>query len=108
MYFLLFRIFEQLALALKYRVALKMFTVFKYLLSFRIFEQLVLALKTEFTLKIFNSGGRPPPRPPASYVYGCTSSVGMKGRLRTYGHAGLLDHGVFLINDIWQRFVNHA
>jgi len=51
MYSLLFRIFEQLALALKNRVAPKMFTVFKYFLSFRIFEQLVLALKTEFALK---------------------------------------------------------
>jgi len=43
-----FRIFEQLALDLKNRVALKFFTVLKYLLSFRIFEQLALALKTEF------------------------------------------------------------
>jgi len=31
------------AVALKNRVALKFFTVLKYLLSFRIFEQLVLA-----------------------------------------------------------------
>jgi len=44
-YFLLFRIFKQLALALKHRVALEFFTVLKYFLSFRIFEQLPLALK---------------------------------------------------------------
>jgi len=42
-----FRIFEQLALAMKNRVALEFFTVLKYILSFRIFEQLALALKTE-------------------------------------------------------------
>jgi len=59
MYFLLFRIFEQLALALKNRVALEFFTVLKYILSSRIFEQLTLALKTEFALKIFKPGGRP-------------------------------------------------
>jgi len=55
-YFLSFRIFEQLALALKNRVALKFFTVFKYFVSFRIFEQVALALKTEFSLKIFKPG----------------------------------------------------
>jgi len=48
-----FRIFEQLALALKNRVALQFFTVSNYFLSFRIFEQLALALKTEFALKFF-------------------------------------------------------
>jgi len=37
MYFLSFRIFEQLTLALKNRVALEFFTVLKYILSFRIF-----------------------------------------------------------------------
>jgi len=61
-YFLLFRIFEQLALALKHRVALEFFTVLKYILLFRIFEQLALALKTEFAPKFFKLGGRPPPR----------------------------------------------
>jgi len=40
-----FRIFEQLALALKTECALKIFTVLKYFLSLRIFEQLALALK---------------------------------------------------------------
>ena len=89
-YFLSFRIFEQLALALKNRVALKFFTVLKYFiiqdfwaicacpenrafpeftvvniyfLSFRIFEQLALALKTELALKFFKTGERPL-RPP--------------------------------------------
>jgi len=57
-YFLSFRIFEQLALALKNRVALQFFTVLNmYCLSFRIFEQLALALKTEFALKFFKPGG---------------------------------------------------
>jgi len=40
------QIFEQLALALKNRVALNFFTVLKYFLSFMIFEQLALAMKT--------------------------------------------------------------
>jgi len=35
-----------------------------YFLSFRNFEQLALALKTEFSLKIFKTGGRLPPDPP--------------------------------------------
>ena len=60
-----FRIFAQLALALKNRLALKIFTVFKYFLSFRIFGQLALALKTEFALKFFKPGGAA-----ASYAYG--------------------------------------
>jgi len=65
MYFLLFRIFEQLALALKNRVALEFFTVFKYFLTCRIFEQLALGPKTEFALKIFKPGDEaaPPPIP---------------------------------------------
>ena len=63
-----FRIFEQLALALKNRVVLKVVTVLKYFLLFRNFEQLALALKTEFALKFFKPGGEPPP--PASYAYG--------------------------------------
>jgi len=54
-HFLSFRIFEQLALALKNRVALKFVTVwnmyFIYFLSFRIFEQLALALKNRVALK---------------------------------------------------------
>jgi len=52
MYFLLFRIFQELALALKNRVALKFFTVLKmYFLSFRIFEQLATALKNRGALE---------------------------------------------------------
>jgi len=52
MYFLLFRIFEQLALAMKNTVALKFFTVLNmYFLSFRIFEQ--LALKNRVALEFF-------------------------------------------------------
>jgi len=71
MYFLSFRIFEQLALALKNRVALEFFTVLKYFLSFRIFEQLTHALKTEFALKFFKSvGAAAPSDPPALYDYG--------------------------------------
>jgi len=66
-YFLFFRNVEQLALALKKRVSLEFFTVFKYFLSFRIFEQLALALKTDFALKFSSPGGG---RPPASYAYG--------------------------------------
>jgi len=49
-YFLSFRIFEQLALALKNRVALEFFTVLKYFLAFRIFEQIALVLKNRVTL----------------------------------------------------------
>jgi len=62
------RSFEQLALALKNRVALEFFTVLKYFLTFRIFGQLALALKTEFALEIFQArkGGRL--YPDASYL----------------------------------------
>ena len=47
------------------------FTVLNiYFLSFRIFEQLALVMKTEFVLKFFKTGGRPPrPRTPALYAY---------------------------------------
>jgi len=57
MYFLLFRIFEQLALALKNKVALEFLTVFKYFLLFRIFDQVALVLKTELAFKFPNPGG---------------------------------------------------
>jgi len=50
--FLSFRFLNNF-LALKNRVALKLFTVLKYFLSFRTFEQLALALKTEFVMKFF-------------------------------------------------------
>ena len=49
-----FRIFEQLAPALKNRVALDFFTVLKYVSSFRIFEQLALALKNRICPGIFH------------------------------------------------------
>jgi len=49
-YFLSFRIFEQLVLALKNRVALKIFTALKHFLTLRIFEQLAFVLKTESAL----------------------------------------------------------
>jgi len=49
-----FRIFEQLALVLKNRVALEFFTVLNmYVLYFRIFEQLALALKNKVALESF-------------------------------------------------------
>ena len=63
-YYVLFKIFEQLALALKNRFALEFFTVLKYVLLFRIFEELAVALKTEFALKFSSPGGRPPPLTP--------------------------------------------
>jgi len=43
--------FEQLALALKNRVALEIFTVLKYIISCRIFEQLAFALKNRVSLE---------------------------------------------------------
>ena len=64
MYFSLFRIFTQLAFALKIRVALKIFTALKYFLSFRTFGQLALALKTGLALKLFKPwGAAAPPTP---------------------------------------------
>jgi len=47
-------LFEQLALALKNRFALEFFNVLKYILSFRIFEQLALALKCSVWPGIFH------------------------------------------------------
>jgi len=52
--FLSFRIFEQLALALKNKVAPKSFTVWNVLFTFRIFEQLALALKNRVCPGIFH------------------------------------------------------
>jgi len=49
-YILSFRIFEQLALALKNTSCPDIFHCIEIFLSFRIFEQLALALKTEFAL----------------------------------------------------------
>ena len=59
-YFLSFRISNNLRLSCKTEFALKFFTAWKYFLSFRIFEQLELGLKTEFALN-FSSRGRLPP-----------------------------------------------
>jgi len=53
--------FEQLALELKHRVALKIFTVLKYFLSFRNFEQLELAL---IFSSLWAAAAIPPPRTP--------------------------------------------
>ena len=57
---------EQLALALKNRVALKFFTVLNILFTFRSFEQLALALKNRVCPEIFQAreGGSPPDPPP--------------------------------------------
>ena len=52
-YFLPFRIFEQLALALKKRVAINS-PYWIYFLPFRIFEQLALAVKNRVCLEIFH------------------------------------------------------
>jgi len=41
---------------------LEFLTVFKYFLSFRIFEQVELALKTELALKFFKPVGEGTPR----------------------------------------------
>jgi len=49
-YFLSFRIFEKLALALKNTRCNDNIHCIEIFLSFRIFEQLALALKTEFAL----------------------------------------------------------
>jgi len=49
-----FRSFEQLALALKNRVAQKFFTVLNILFTFRIFEQLALALNNRVALEFFS------------------------------------------------------
>ena len=90
-----FRIFQQLALALKNRVCLectywmhifyhseflsslrlrwetvtlKYFTVLKCFLLFRNFGQLSLALKTEFALKFFKPGDSSAPPPPRTHM----------------------------------------
>jgi len=53
-YIFTFRIFEQLPLALKNRVALKFLSVLKYYLSYKIFQQLALALKNKVCPGIFH------------------------------------------------------
>jgi len=70
MYFLSFRIFEQLGLALRKTELPCNISLYRNIfLSSRIFEQLALALKTEFALKFFKPGGAAalpasPPRTP--------------------------------------------
>jgi len=54
MYFLSFRIFEQLALGLKNRVCSEFFTVWNILFTIRIFEQLALALKNRVCPEVFH------------------------------------------------------
>jgi len=61
-YFLSFRIFEQLGLGLKNTSCPDIFHCIEIFLSFRVFEQLALALKTEFALKFFHT--EPPPPTP--------------------------------------------
>jgi len=46
-------IFEQLALALKYRVTLNFFIALNILFTFRSFDKLVLALKNRVALEFF-------------------------------------------------------
>ena len=76
-YFLSFRILNNLRLPWKTEFALKFFTVLKYFLSFRIFEQLELALKTEFALNFSSRGGgrpfAPPPPTPLALFFTCNS-----------------------------------
>ena len=65
MYFLSFRILNNLRLPWKTEFALKIFTALTIAFTYRIFEQLDLALKTEFALNFSSrGGGRPPLRTP--------------------------------------------
>jgi len=75
MYIFLFRIFEQLALALKNRVALEFFTVLKNVHDSGFLRNLRLPWKQSLPWKFSSPGGRPPPRPPASYAYVFNCSV---------------------------------
>jgi len=65
-----FRRFEKLAQALKNRRCPEFTVLNIHFLLFRIFQQLALALKTEFPLKIFKPGGsgRPPDSPPRTHI----------------------------------------
>ena len=66
--FFIFRIFEQLALALKNRVALEFFTVLKYISLFRILSNLRLPLKQSWPWNFSRPGGGRPPRAPPRLV----------------------------------------
>jgi len=96
-YFLPFRIFEQLALALKNTSCPELTALNIYFLSFRIFEQLALALK------FFKTRRRPPPprlvRLCLRFKYGGAKFGSCPGRhlnsLRPWYHADLLrNHGL--------------
>jgi len=65
-YFYLSWLLSNLCLPWKDEFALKFFSVLKYFLSFMAFEHLVLALKTMFALNFSSWGGGG--RPPASYA----------------------------------------
>jgi len=70
MYFLLFRIFEQLALSLKNRLALEFLTVFKYFFIIQNFWASSACPEHRACLAIFQTrGGGHLHRPPASYAY---------------------------------------
>ena len=64
-----FRIFEQLCLVLKNRVCSEIFIAFNVFLHSGFLSNFALALKSRVCPKIFEAT---PPRPPASYAYGCT------------------------------------
>ena len=74
--FLSFRIFQQLGLALKKKVVLKFSLYSIYFLPFRIVEQLCACPENRVCPEIFQVGRLPPPqppsRPPASYTYDCS------------------------------------
>jgi len=78
-YIFIIQVFEQLALAVKSRVALKFFTVLKYFLSLRIFDQLALVLKTEFAPKFFKPGAADPPLPRLVHLWFCFNPNEMPG-----------------------------
>ena len=73
-YFLSFRILNNLRLPWKTEFALKFFSVLKYFLSFRIFEQLELALKTELALNFSRRGAAAPPASYATVLHALSSS----------------------------------
>ena len=61
---------SKFALALKNRVCPELTVLNIYILSFRIFDQLALSLKTELVLKVFEPGGGcRASRHPASYTH---------------------------------------
>jgi len=77
-YFLLFRIYEQVALVLKNRVCPEFTVLNIHFLSFRIFEQLALALQSEFALKFFMRWGSSLHCPPVRLVRQWLSALGFQ------------------------------